>query len=162
MVEPSGDSGAQWFIAYDPASGDEIWRVTRQRVLERSAASVRRAVSVPQYGFRQTAVVGGPPGRLRRRVRDPRGLARNAADSRDELAGGEWRADLRYQRRRRRDLLRHGDRRDAVAGRLPGKYSASPLACAGRVYFSSHEGKTTVVADAADFERSRRMNWTGC
>jgi outer membrane protein assembly factor BamB len=36
--------------------------------------------------------------------------------------------------------------------RVPGKYSASPLVGAGRVYFSSHEGRTTVVADAAEFE----------
>jgi outer membrane protein assembly factor BamB len=36
--------------------------------------------------------------------------------------------------------------------RVPGKYSASPLAGAGRVYFLSQEGRTSVVADGPKFE----------
>jgi outer membrane protein assembly factor BamB len=36
--------------------------------------------------------------------------------------------------------------------RVPGKYSASPLAGAGRIYFLSQEGRTTVIADAPKFE----------
>ena len=37
--------------------------------------------------------------------------------------------------------------------RLGGKYSASPLAAPGRIYFFSHEGKTTVIQPGRQFKR---------
>jgi outer membrane protein assembly factor BamB len=45
--------------------------------------------------------------------------------------------------------------------RVPGQYSASPIAGAGRVYFCSHEGRTTVVADQGEFEQLARNDLDG-
>jgi outer membrane protein assembly factor BamB len=37
--------------------------------------------------------------------------------------------------------------------RLPGNYSASPILADGRIYFTSEEGETTVIAPGKEFRR---------
>ena len=146
--------GAQWFVAYDPTTGDEIWRVDHgERLLERAAAGLRRREGVSRHRVQQGPALGRARRRHRRRERNARRVAAQAADADDAVARDGRRSDLRDQRRRRGDVPRRGDRRTVVwRERVGGQFSASPLLGAGRVYFCSHEGRTTVVAAADKFE----------
>jgi len=154
--------GAQWFVAYDPASGEEIWRIDHGRGFSnvaRPAFDGRLLFLNTGFGKPQLWAVR-PDGSGD--VSDTHVAWREAqqvpAMSSPVVSGG------------RIYLISDGGVAsclDAETGdliwreRIPGKYSASPLAGAGRVYFSSHEGRTTVIADSSEFEVLARNDLDG-
>ena len=145
--------GAQWFIAYDPATGDEMWRVDHGRGFSNVARPVfdgRTLFLNTGFGKPQLwAVRPDGSGDVTESHVAWRETQQIPAKSSPVLSGG------------RITLISDGGVAsclDAETGdmlwreRVPGQYSASPLVGAGRIYFSSHEGRTTVIADAAEFE----------
>jgi outer membrane protein assembly factor BamB len=154
--------GAQWFVAYDPASGDELWRVDHGR----GFSNVARPVFDGRFLFLNTGF--GKPQLWAVRpdgtgdVTDTHVVWRETqqipAMSSPALSSG------------RIYLVSDGGVAsclDAATGetlwreRMPGKYSASPLVGAGRVYFSSHDGRTTVVEDSAEYKVLARNELEG-
>jgi outer membrane protein assembly factor BamB len=145
--------GAQWFVAYDPASGEEIWRIDHGR----GFSNVSRPVFDGRLLFLNTGF--GKPQLWAIRpdgsgdVSDTHVVWREAqqipAMSSPALSGG------------RIYVVSDGGVASCLNSetgdllwreRIPGKYSSSPLVGAGKVYFSSHEGRTTVIADGPEFE----------
>jgi outer membrane protein assembly factor BamB len=154
--------GAQWFVAYDPASGDELWRVDHGP----GFSNVSRPVFDGRFLFLNTGF--GKPQLWAVRpdgtgdVSDTHVVWRETqqipAMSSPALSGG------------RIYVISDGGVAsclDAETGktlwreRVAGKYSASPLVGAGRVYFSSHEGRTTVVEDSDEFKVLARNELDG-
>ncbi len=145
--------GAQWFIAYDPASGDEIWRIDHGR----GFSNVARPAYDGRFLFLNTgfgkpqlwAVRPDGSGDVSETHVAWRETQQIPAMSSPAVSGGriyvisDGGVATCFNAETGKTLWRE---------RVPGKYSASPLVGAGRVYFSSHEGRTTVVADAAEFE----------
>ncbi len=145
--------GAQWFIAYDPATGAEIWRVDHGGGFSN--------VACPAYDGRFLFLNTGF-GKPQLWAVRPDG----SGDVTDTHVA--WREQQQVPTMSspvvsggRIYFISDGGVAsclDAETGdtlwreRVPGKYSASPLVGAGRVYFLSHAGRTTVVADAAEFE----------
>jgi len=146
--------GAQWFVAYDPVSGDEIWRLDHGR----GFSNVARPVYDGRFLFLNTgfgkpqlwAVRPDGSGDVtethvawREAQQIPAMSSPVVSDGRIYVISDGGVATC-FDAETGKTLWRE---------RVPGKYSASPLVGAGRVYFSSHEGRTTVVADAAEFEK---------
>jgi outer membrane protein assembly factor BamB len=148
LVYPS--AGAT--IAYEPDSGDEIWRVNHGGM---------NACNPPLFGhgllFLNTAAGGFKLFAMR-------------PDGRGDLTKTsiEWKTAQGVPTRSAPvlvdDLLFMTSDAgiatclDAKTGeevwqkRLGGQFSASPLYCDGRIYFSNHEGQTFVVAAARDYK----------
>ena len=144
--------GAQWFVAYDPVSGDELWRIDHGRGFSnvaRPAFDGRLLFLNTGFGKPQLwAVRPDGSGDVTSTHVAWRETQQIPAMSSPALSEG------------RIYLISDGGVAtclDAETGetvwreRVPGKYSSSPLVGAGRVYFSSHEGRTTVVADDQEF-----------
>ncbi|MBX3425151.1 MAG: PQQ-like beta-propeller repeat protein [Pirellulales bacterium] len=144
--------GAQWFAAYDPATGKELWRVDH--------GSGFSNVPRPVYDGRRAYLTTGF-------VR-PELLAVRPDGSGDVTCTHvEWRfagqvptqpSPVLIDGR----LLMVSDNGvatciDAATGeqiwrkRIAGNYSASPLVAAGRVYFCNREGTTTVLDGGPEF-----------
>jgi outer membrane protein assembly factor BamB len=146
--------GAFRAAAYDPLSGDEIWRV--------SYADGFSNVPRPVYGHGLVFIATG--------FNDPTLLAVRA-----DGKGDVTRTHVAWTLRRGAPLtpspLLVGDLLyivsdigvatclDAKTGatlwqqRLGGNYSASPVLADGRIYFLSEEGVATVIAPGPEFER---------
>jgi outer membrane protein assembly factor BamB len=145
--------GAQWFVAYDPASGVELWRIDHGpgfSNVARPAFDGRLLLLNTGFGKPQLWAVR-PDGSgdvsdshvaWRETQQIPAMSSPAVSEGRIYLVSDGGVASCL----------------DAESGktlwreRMPGKYSASPLVGAGRVYFSSHEGRTTIVADSAKYE----------
>jgi outer membrane protein assembly factor BamB len=145
--------GAQWFVAYDPRTGDELWRVDHGSGYSNVPAPIFDGqVVYLDTGFNKAQLwavrVDGsargsqPDVAWRHSQQMPTMPSPVVADGRIyAISDGGVASCL-----------------DAATGdviwreRVPGQYSASALMGAGRVYFCSHEGRTTVIAASDAFE----------
>jgi outer membrane protein assembly factor BamB len=155
-------SGAMAHYAYDPLSGRELWRLE-----DRTAHS---ASTRPAVGHGLVFVPAGWPNGQLLAIRP--GRQGEVLDTNTENPGASqlavaWRVRRSVPRKPSvlvvDDLLFMIDDGgiasclEAKTGvevwreRVSGNYSASPIYAAGRLYFCSEEGKTTVVAAAREF-----------
>jgi outer membrane protein assembly factor BamB len=145
--------GAQWFISYDPATGDEIWRVDHGSGFSNVPRPVfdgERVYLCTGFGKPQLwAIRADGTGDVSETHVDWRQKQQIPAMSSPVVSDG------------RIYVISDGGVAscfDTANGemiwreRIPGKYSASPLLADGRIYFCSQEGRTTVVADAAEYQ----------
>lgn len=144
--------GSKAAYGYDPLTGEEVWRIEEHGAF---SSSVRPVVGHGLVFY----TTGFPTGQLFAVRPDGRGdatgthvawkVARGVSSKPSLLVAGDL-------------LFMIGDAGiasclDAKTGaevwraRLGGSYSASPLLAAGRVYFFSEEGKTTVIAAGRTF-----------
>jgi outer membrane protein assembly factor BamB len=156
--------GSKAMYAYDPASGAELWRVEDRG----SYSSSTR----PLMGHGLVFVTGGFGSGQMLAIRPGK-----AGEALDVKAPGPASTQLQLAWKTKPNvpkkpcLLLLGDLLyaiddngvatcwEAVTGkvvwseRLGGHYSASPLAAGGRIYLSSEEGKTTVLATGREFKK---------
>lgn len=145
--------GAQWFISYDPATGDELWRVDHGR----GFSNVPRPVFDGELLFLNTGFTKAQLWAVR-----PDG----EGDVTDTHVEWKWTKQVPTMPS---PVVVDGlvmfvsdngvaTCLDADTGeehwkeRMAGNYCASPLAADGRVYFCNQEGRTTVVAAKPQFE----------
>lgn len=149
--------GSQWMIAYEPATGKEIWRLDHGSgfsVVPRPVFSEKNQLLYFSTGF-------GKPQLWAIRI-DGKGDI--TADP-EKIA---WKETKRIPARPSPLLV--GDELyvisdggvttcfDARSGkmrwnnRFKGNYSASPLFADGKIYFSSHEGLVSVIAPGKEFK----------
>jgi len=145
--------GAQWFVAYEPSTGKELWRIDHGP----GFSNVARPVFDCNLLFLNTGL-----GKAQLWAVRPDGVG---DVSYTHVA---WR-ETRQVPAMSSPAISEGriymvtdggvvSCLDAKTGnafwreRMPGKYSASPVVGAGRVYFWSHEGRTTVIADSEEFK----------
>jgi outer membrane protein assembly factor BamB len=154
--------GAQWFVSYDPATGDELWRVDHGRGFSNVAAPVfdgRTLYLSTGYGKPKLWTVRPDgSGDVSQTHVGWQETQQVSVKSSPVLSDG------------RLYMISDGGIAsclDAATGethwreRIPGQYSSSPIVGCGRVYFSNHDGRTTVVADSADFEVLARNDLDG-
>ncbi len=156
--------GSRALYAYDPWSGTELWRVEERTGYSGATRPVtgHGLVFVPT-GFASGRVLAIRPGKP--------GEVLDAKTP--EAAGMQLRVVWKTSRNapKKPSLLLLGDLLyaledngvvtcwEAMTGntvwseRLGGHYSASPLAASGRIYLSSEEGKTTVLAAGRQFRK---------
>ena len=154
--------GAQWFVSYDPRTGEEIWRVEHGRGFSNAPRAVfdghrlflctgfmrpqlwavrpdgRGDVTATHVDWKQKKQIptmSSPilVGNQIYVVSDGGVLSCFATDAGDLL----WRA------------------------RLGGKYSASPLYADGRLYFCSQDGQTTVIAPGKKYQEFAKNHLNG-
>lgn len=154
--------GAQWFVSYDPATGEEIWRVDHGS----GFSNVPRPIFDGELlyistGFGPTELWAIRPDGTgdvtethvdwRQKKQAPAMPSPVAADGRVYMISDAGVASCL----------------DAETGeslwleRVAGQYSASPLYADGRVYFWNHDGRTTVVAAEPEFEVLARNDLDG-
>src|SRR5439155_12001643 len=156
--------GAKAFYAYDPANGNEFWRV-EERTSHSGATRplVGHGLVFYPSGFSQGLVLAVRPGK------NGEVLDVNAPASTPTQLQVVWKAKKNVPKKP--SLLLIGELLfgiddngvatcwEAKTGhvlwneRIGGNYSASPLAAAGRIYFFSEEGKTTVVVSEREFKK---------
>jgi outer membrane protein assembly factor BamB len=145
--------GPQWFVAYDPANGEELWRIDHgsgfsmasRPIFDGSMLYLDTGFGRPQLW----AVRPDGSGDVTETHVEWRQTQQVPAMSSPVMADG------------RIFLISDGGVAsclDATTGevvwreRVAGQYSASPLLGAGCVYFSNHDGRTTVVAATDEFK----------
>jgi len=145
--------GAQWFVAYDPASGEELWRVDHGR----GFSNVPRPVFDGQLvylctGFASDKLLAVRPDgsgdvsathvAWHKSGQIPHMSSPLLVDQRIYLISDSGVASC---------LDTTGQRiwRDRIAG----KYSASPLYADGKIYVCSHAGRTTVFAPGDQYQQ---------
>jgi outer membrane protein assembly factor BamB len=145
--------GAQWFVAYDPTSGDEIWRIDHGR----GFSNVARPVFDGQFLYLNTGF--GKPQLWAVRADGVGDVSETHVAWRQSQQIPAMSSPVVSQGRVYvisdagvASCLDAETGKEIWRERVPGKYSASPLAGTGRIYFLSQEGRTTVVADAPKFE----------
>lgn len=148
--------GAQWLVSYEPATGEEIWRLDHGD----GFSVVPRPVYSPKTGLIYLSTGFGKPELLAIRP-----------DGTGDVTGSDkiaWREPKRIPARPSPILV--GDELyviadggiascfDAQTGtlhwteRVDGNYSASPLFADGHLYFASQEGVVTVLKPGKSFE----------
>jgi outer membrane protein assembly factor BamB len=150
--------GAYRAAAYDPASGQEIWRVGYPVRFPEGFSNVLR----PVYGHGLVFISGG--------FNEPSFLAVRA-DGKGDVTKTHVAWTLTRGAPLTPSPILVGDELyivsdagvmtclDAETGqsrwqaRLPGNYSASPVFADGRIYFQSEEGVTTVLAPGKAFQK---------
>ncbi len=148
--------GAQWLVSYEPASGEEIWRLDHGS----GFSVVPRPVYSEKHGLLYLSTGFGKPELLAIRV-DGSG---DITDS-DKIA---WREEKRIPAKPSPLLV--GDELfvisdggigtcfDAATGkihwteRIDGNYSASPLFADGHIYVGNQEGTLSVLKPGPSFE----------
>lgn len=148
-------TAADHVAAYDPNTGEEIWW---------SGYDGFSLVARPVYGHGLVFVIGTEEQATRSVLHALR------PDGRGELADTQFAWSLRQAVPHVPSPLLVGDELymvndagiatclDAQTGhvywkeRIGGNYSASPIACDGKIYFCSEDGKTTVLAPAKQFK----------
>lgn len=161
-------SGAKAHYAYNPLNGEEYWRVE-----ERSCHSASGRPVVGQglvfftAGFSRGTLLAISPGKIG-------GSGPRVIDATDDAKGPPDQLQLAWKSMRNvsnkpsllliNDLLLMIDDGgiasclEAKTGapvwkeRIGGNYSASPLYAAGRIYFFSEEGKTSVIKAGREFK----------
>ncbi len=156
--------GSKALYAYDPMSGEELWRVEERTSYSGCTRPVvgHGLIFVPS-GFSSGQILAIRPGKPGEMIdaNTPR-----SADSQLQVAWKEkhnapkkpsllWLDDLLYA------IDDNGTATcwEAVTGtnvwteRIGGHYSAAPLAGAGKIYFLSEDGKTTVIATGREFKK---------
>jgi outer membrane protein assembly factor BamB len=156
--------GAKAFYAYEPMTGEEIWRVEEHT--SHSGATrplVGQGLVFYPSGFSQGLVLAIRPGK-KGEVLDVSAPASGATQL--QLA---WKAKKSVPKKPSllllNDLLFGIDDNgvatcwEAKSGqvvwneRIGGNYSAAPLAAEGRIYFFSEEGKTTIISATREFKQ---------
>lgn len=146
--------GADWVYAYDPATGDEIWKAAYGKL---GFSTVPRPIFGHGMTFISTSFI------------QPRLLAVRYDGTGDVTDSHiEWQMD--GQLPRKTSMLLVGNELvfiadngiavclDAKTGeehwkeRVEGNYSASPLFADGRLYFFSQDGVTNVIARGTEYE----------
>ncbi|MCA9230104.1 MAG: PQQ-binding-like beta-propeller repeat protein [Planctomycetales bacterium] len=167
LIKVSGEQqlvipGAQWFVAYDPQTGDEIWRMDFGRGFSNASRPVFDGERVFLCtGFMQPQLWAVRP------------------DAHGELAESHvaWKQTKQIPSMSSPIVVGEriyvvGDNGvvscfDTVSGkevwrdRMGGKYSASPLYADGRLYFCNHEGRTTVIAPGDQYQELARNDLEG-
>ena len=156
--------GSRALYAYDPPSGDELWRVEERSSYSGSTRPLtgHGLIFVPS-GFGSGGVLvlrPGKPGEV---------LDAKAPGSDGMQLQVVWKT--KQNAPKKPSLLLLGDLLFAIddngtvtcweamtgtvvwSERLGGHYSASPLAAGGRIYLFSEEGKTTVLATGREFKK---------
>jgi outer membrane protein assembly factor BamB len=155
--------GAQWVAAYDPASGNELWRVNLGQ---------GQHATVPRPVYRE-GLVYICTGYLKPR------LVAIRVDGTGDVTGSHvaWEFDKQVPEISS-PIVVGGEIYfvsgkgvltclDAVSGqlvwqeRIGGNYSASPLACGKRLYFTSEGGLTTVIEAGREFRELARNELFG-
>lgn len=145
--------GAQWFVSYDPATGNELWRVDHGNGFSNVPRPVfdgERVYLCTGFGKPQLwAIRSDGSGDVTETHVDWREKQQIPAKSSPIISEG------------RIYVISDGGVASCFSAadgnmlwreRIPGKYSASPILANGRLYFCSHEGSTTVVADSPKYE----------
>ncbi|HEX4607405.1 MAG TPA: PQQ-binding-like beta-propeller repeat protein [Urbifossiella sp.] len=150
LVCPSAEAT----IAYDPKTGDELWRFHH---LKKQTMNV---AAPPVAGHGLTYLVSGYPAQLMALKQTATGTVGKDAVAWDTDKGVPTRPSLLLVK----DLLVMVSDGgvvsclDAKTGkqhwteRLNGQYTASPVSAAGLIYLPNEGGKTTVIRAAADYE----------
>ncbi|WP_428303933.1 PQQ-binding-like beta-propeller repeat protein [Lacipirellula sp.] len=145
--------GAQWFVAYDPLSGAELWRIEHGS----GFSNIARPVFDGRLLFLNTGLGKAQLWAVRsdgagdvsethvawRETRQVPAMSSPALSNERIYMVSDGGVASCLDSETGKTLWRE---------RMPGKYSASPLTGGGRVYFWSHEGRTTVIADSEKFE----------
>ena len=145
--------GAQWVVAYDPRDGYEIWRVNYGE----GFSNVPRPISGHGMAYICTGFMSPQ-------------LWAIGLDGQGDVTKTHVKFKVPKQVPATPSPVLAGDQLyfvsdqgvatsvDALTGdviwtrRLSGNYSSSPLFADGRLYFSSHEGKTTVVRPGRQYD----------
>lgn len=150
--------GAQWFVAYEPATGDEIWRVDHGR----GFSNVPRPVFDGERLFLCTGFTTpklwavDPTGEgdvtashvlWKHRTQVPTMPSPILVEDRLYFVSDKGILTC-LDAKTGKQLLRE---------RLGGNYSASPLLADGKLYFASHEGEVTVL-DASEMYEVLAVN----
>lgn len=146
--------GAQWFIAYDPLSGEELWRIDHGSGFSNVPAPIFDGEKVylnTGFGRAQLwaisvkgAAAGSQPDvKWRHQQQMPTMPSPVVADGRIFVISDGGVASC----------LNAADGEVVWRERVPGQYSASALLGAGRVYFGSHDGRTAVLAASDKFAK---------
>ena len=156
--------GSRAVYAYDPLTGTQLWRVEERTSYSGATRPVagHGLVFVPS-GFASGQVLAIRPGK--------RGEVLNAKA--EMPAAGQFQVVWKdkHNAPKKPSLLLLEDLLYAIednglatcweatsgkvvwSERMGGRFSASPLAASGRIYFFSEEGKTTVIAAGREFKR---------
>lgn len=145
--------GAQWFVAYDPLTGEEIWSVDHGRgysnvpspIYDGERLYLCTGYDKPQlWGVRADGSGNVTETHVdwRQKQQIPTMSSPVVSDGRIYTISEAGVASCFETKTG--DLI--------WRKRIAGNYSASPLLGAGRIYFCSHEGMTTVVAASAEFQ----------
>jgi outer membrane protein assembly factor BamB len=146
--------GAQWFVAYDPATGDELWRLDHGEGFSNVSAPIfEDGVAYLNTGFGKAqlwAVRVDGSGDVTKTHAGWRHTQQMPTMSSPVVANGRIYviSDGGVA-----SCLNAATGKPEWRERVGGQYSASALLGAGRVYFCSHEGKTTVIAANDKFEK---------
>lgn len=150
--------GAQWIIAYDPATGKEIWRVDHGNGFSISSTPVYTGTDeslglvIFTTGYGQSEALAIRP--------DGEGdvtlshvawrTDRNVPEKPSPVAVG----DLVYMIDDSGVLscLSIKDASVVFRKRVPGNFSASPLLAGGHLYFSNQEGVVTIIKQRDEYE----------
>ena len=156
--------GSRALYAYEPLTGDEVWRAEERTSYSTSARPlVGNGMVFFQSGFSSGQLLAIRPGRkgeiLDARATPPAGAQLQVV----------WKVKKHVPKKPSIILLGeslygvddsgNANCWDANTGnvlwnqRLEGDYSASPLSAAGRIYFFGEKGKTTVVAAEREFKQ---------
>jgi outer membrane protein assembly factor BamB len=156
--------GSKALYAYDPSSGAELWRVEERAGFSGSARPVVGHglvfLNTGQGRGQVLAIRPGKPGEK---------LDADAAQPPPTQLQVVWRGKKNVPKKPSLLLVNNllfGIDDNGVATcweaktgealwneRIGGNYSASPLGAAGRIYFFSEEGKTTVIAPEREFKK---------
>jgi outer membrane protein assembly factor BamB len=148
--------GAQWLVSYEPATGEEIWRLDHGNgfsVVPRPVYGEKTGLIYLSTGFGKPELIAVRP------------------DGKGDITGSDkivWREPKRIPARPSPLLV--GDELyviadggiascfDALTGtlhwtdRVDGNYSSSPLFADGHIFVASHEGVVTVLKPGRTFE----------
>jgi len=145
-------NGADWAYAYDPASGSEIWRKEYGELgFSLSARPIESAgLVVFSTGFMKSSIQA-----LRcAESGDPElvwSVSKNAPTIPSPLAVGDTIFFLADQSMA--SCVEAATGREYYRERLGGSFNASPIAADGRIYASSREGVTHVLAAGPKFQK---------
>jgi outer membrane protein assembly factor BamB len=156
--------GAKATYAYDPSTGRELWRVEERTCHSASSRPVVGGGLVfASSGWSNGQLLAIHPGK------EGATLDANAADAPDGELKLAWK--LKRSVPRKPSLTLAGDLlfmiddggiagcveaatgREVWKERVSGNYSAAPILAAGRLYFFSEEGKTTVIEAGREFRK---------
>ena len=154
--------GAQWFVSYDPATGDEIWRVDHGK----GFSNVPRPVFDGRLVFLCSGFTTGQLWAVR-------------PDGHGDVTETHTEWVKKGQIPTMPSPLVVGDRIYTISDggiakcfnantgdvlwkeRMPGKYSASPMCADGKTYYCSHEGMTTVIAPGDEYRELAKNELAG-
>lgn len=148
--------GSERIDGYNPLTGDKLWTV---RGME------RECIPTPLTADGTLFAVSGPKGRTYAIKSGGRGDVTNSHVVWSEPRGAPFVPSAIVVAGRYylvddggiASCLRARDGKLLWRSRLPGRYSASPVAADGKIYFSNEEGETTVLRSGVDrFEQLAR------